>query len=127
MPPREVELGILERDLLQRPLLQRLGHGFSQGAHPYLWRHRLLGDETLRVNAMSADGRDSVVRLQPYHPRVHITQPARPEAEAPVVLDCVFWETDEKRVTLVWRGSLPAAHPGTVAGWEERCSYRVGW
>ena len=126
-PKREVDLGILDPDVMERPLLQRQRHEVAQGAHPYLWRHRLQGDEKIQVTAMSRDGRDFVVQLTPHHPRVFIKQFSDPEEEAPVVLDCVFVETDLDRVTMVWRGTLPARRLGVPRGWEEFCDHRVQW
>lgn len=127
VPPRELELGLLEPDLYQRPLMERVGHGIAQGSHPYLQRHRLQGDERISVTAMGQDGGDFVVELSPYRPGVHVTQPDQPEEKAPTVLDCVFLEPDHQRVTLVWRGSIQAHFPGMKAGWEQLCTYRVAW
>lgn len=124
-PQPETGLGILAPNVAKLPRLQRLRHEFAQGAHPYLWRHRLAGDEQIRVTAMSTDGRDFQVNLPARRPRIFIKQLTDSEETAPVVLDAVFIETDNDRVTLVWRGSLPARRPGMPRGWEKFCTHRV--
>lgn len=126
-PEPETGLGILAAHAAGLPRSQRIRHELAQGAHPYLWRHRLRGDEQLRVTAMSTDGRDFQVHLPDHRPRIYIKQFTGPEEPAPVVLDAVFVETDLDRVTLVWRGTLPARKPGMQRGWERFCAHRVVW
>ncbi|OQY11432.1 MAG: hypothetical protein B6I30_06805 [Desulfobacteraceae bacterium 4572_187] len=126
-PMREVKMGILERDLPQKPLLKRPKHGFAQGAHPYMWRHRLQGDERIRITHMSKDGRDFYVMLPPHRPKIFVRLFGGKEQMAPPVLDLVFIETDENRVTLLWRGSVPMDREHLMPDWEKECEYRVVW
>ena len=55
------------------------------------------------------------------------TPPATPESPAPVVLDCVFIETDRSQVSLVWRGTLPTPQPHLPHSWQQLCAARVAW
>lgn len=121
----EVELGILDPEMIKLPMARRQRHEYAQCAHPYLWRHRLTGEEQIRVDAMSPDGRDFEARLRPLRPRVLIKQFGRPETEAPTVLDCVFIETEKRQLTMLWRASVKAAADKLPPDWMERCSYKL--
>lgn len=126
-PQPETGLGLLAPDIRKIPRLKRVRHELAQGSHPFLWRHRLKGDEQIQVTAMSTDGRDFQVTLPAHRPHIFIKQPSEPEEAAPAVLDAVFIETDLDRVTLVWRGSLRAHKPEMPRGFECLCTHRVTW
>lgn len=127
LPDAELRMGLLEPDLADQPLFERAPHGYAQGAHPYLWRHRLLGDEEIRITHMSIDGREFRLQLPACPPRIFIKQFSAPASPALVVLDCIFVETDRSQVSLIWRGTLPAPHRHLPHGWQQFCEARVVW
>jgi hypothetical protein len=127
LPDAELRMGILAPDLLEKPLIERVHHAFAQGAHPYLWRHRLRGDEKIAVSHMSRDGREFLVQLPARPPKIFLKQGSASESPAPVVLDCVFIETDRSQVSLVWRGTLPTPQPHLPHSWQQLCAARVAW
>ena len=92
VPQREVMMGLLPPDLTRRSLLDRPKHQLAQGAHPYLWRHRLLGDERIECSGIGLDGAPLVVELPRLAPSVRIrpraakSEPPRPEARLDLVL-----------------------------------------
>lgn len=126
-PAAEVALGILPADLRQRPLIERMSDAFFQGAHPLLWRHRLRGDEQLRVTGMSPDGRDALCRLPGLRPHVAARVLGRALAEVPAALDVVTLETESRRLTMIWRATLAADDPTLPHRGELRADVAVDW
>jgi hypothetical protein len=128
MPQAEVDLGILPSNLNDLPLLRRPKHGFAQGAHPYLCRNRLHGDEKITVTHMSGDGRDFLISLPREKPHVSFRDHAKREHSLDCSLDLVFVETEKDQVTLLWRATL-LLDKGTKLPmkWQEQCEARVVW
>ena len=110
-PRAEVALGILAADAPLRPLLDRPSDAFFQSAQPHLWQHRLRGDEALCVTGMSADGRDTAVRLPGLAPRVDLRVDGRVREPVRASLDVVHLETERARLTLIWRASFRCEDP----------------
>lgn len=127
VPDPEARLGILERDIVDKPLLKRPKHGFSQGAHPFLARSRLVGDEELRVTAMSPDGRDFFAALPKERPRVRLSLLGASETTLQASLDLVFAETDRMILTLVWRATLMSEKKHLPVDWVSKSRYRIEW
>ena len=126
IPGAEVTLGLLRADEARYPLADRV-HRFAQGAHPYLCRHRLRGGEKLTVTSLANEGRDLVVTLPVHRPRVHLSLFGAKPQEVDASLDLVFVEGDERRITLLWRATLPAGREHLPAEWEANCPYRIEW
>jgi hypothetical protein len=127
VPVAEVRQGLLPADLTSRTLLARPKEGFAQGAHPYLWRTRLIGDEHIRVSAIGTDGAALDVALPSLLPSVRLRPPGGKEAVLPAELDLVYIAGDSRRVTLLWRASLAVDRPALPPGWEQQTSYKIEW
>ena len=127
VPEAEVQRKILPPDLGNIPLLLRPKHGFAQGAHPFLARRRLVGDETITVSAMSLDGRSFLVRLPGLRPAVKLhAADCRGQSIDPS-LDLVFLETDLSRLTLVWRSTWMTQLDRLPVGWDADARADVQW
>ena len=126
VPDAEVKLGLMRADEARYPLADRV-HRFAQGAHPYLCRHRLRGGEKLTVTSLAPEGRDLVVSLPTHRPLVHLSLFGAKSREVDASLDLVFVEGVERRVTLLWRATLPAGREHLPADWEATCPYRIEW
>jgi hypothetical protein len=126
IPDAEVKLGLLRADEARYPLAERV-HRFAQGAHPTLCRHRLRGGEKLTVTSLAREGRDLVVTLPDHRPNVHLSLFGAAMQQVDASLDLVFVEGDARRVTLLWRATLPALREHLPADWEAKCPYRVAW
>ena len=126
---REVMMGLLPPDLTRRSLLDRPKHQLAQGAHPYLWRHRLLGDERIECSGIGLDGAPLVVELPRLAPSVRIrpraakSEPPRPEAR----LDLVLVRAETRELTMVWRATVPATQADLVGPWPQSTPYSVQW
>lgn len=127
VPDPEARLGILDKDLGDVPLLERPKQGFAQGAHPFLARSRLIGDEELRGSAMSHDGRDFVAALPRERPRVLLRLLGGAEHALPASLDLVLAETDRMILSLVWRATLITEKKHLPIDWVSRSPYRIEW
>lgn len=129
VPAREVEMGLLPADLTRRPILERPKHHFAQGAHPYLWRHRLLGDEQIECSAIGQDGAPLSVKLPRLLPAVRIrplsskSEPPRPE----VKLDLVLVRAESRELTLLWRATVPATRADLIEHWQQNTPYTIHW
>lgn len=127
VPLAEVQRGILSADLPKIPLLKRPKHGFAQGAHPFLARWRLMGDESIRINAMSSDGRDFHVQLPGLKPAVKLTAADCRGQTIDASLDLVFLETDPCIVTLVWRSTWMTQLAHLPVDWEANAMADIIW
>lgn len=126
IPAAEVELGLMRADEVLYPLADRV-HRFAQGAHPYLCRHRLRGGEKITVTSLAKEGRDLTVSLPTHRPLVHLSLFGAKSREVDTSLDLVFVEGDERRLTLLWRATVPAGREHLPAEWEAQCPYRIEW
>ena len=127
IPDAELRMGLFNDGFPDASLFEPVDHAYAQGAHPYLRRHRLVGDEKIRITNMSLDARDFHLHLPASPPKIFIRQFSDSERSAPTVLDCVFVETDLNQVSLIWRGTLPAAQPHLPRGWHQFYEARVVW
>ncbi len=127
VPKAEIELGVLPADLRSRAVLERPKHGFAQGAHPYLWRHRLVGDEQIGCTAIGPEGAPLLVQLPGLRPRVNLRPLAGEQQQLPAELDLVLIEADAGHLTLVWRASLAVERGALVAGWDQNTPYSIDW
>lgn len=125
IPLRERELGFLPPNIAEIPIFSRPTHEFAQGAHPYLSRHRLVGDEQIRVTHMSPDGRDTVVRLPGHRPVVSMTLPGERESVVAAELDLVFLETETSQLSLLWRATCTSNRGELPEDWEEQTQISV--
>ena len=127
VPNAEVALGILPANLFSLPLLARPKHGFAQGAHPFLCRNRLAGDEEISISAMSRNTRPFRLVLPRARPTVHLRLPTGPEHVLPAALDLVFVETERQWLTLVWRASLllETEQLLRLTDLDRQCHYRI--
>ncbi|WP_437677277.1 DUF2169 domain-containing protein [Sorangium sp. So ce131] len=126
VPEAEVKLGLLRADEARYPLADR-AHRFAQGAHPFLYRNRLRGGERITVTSFAPEGQDLVVIIPDHRPRVHVSLFGAAEQEVAPLLDRVFVEGDERRVTLLWRASVAAGREHLPAEWRAKCPYRIDW
>lgn len=126
VPSAEVKLGILRPDEARYPLEERV-HRFAQGAHPYLCRNRFRGGEQISVSALGHEGRTLELTLPTHRPQIHVCTLAGTEEEATVSLDLVFLEADARRLTLLFRGTVPARKEHLPIEWQSRCPYRIQW
>ena len=127
VPDAEVQRKILSPELNAIPLLLRPKHGFAQGAHPFLARRRLCGDETIRISSMSVDGRDFLVKLPGLRPAVKLHAADCRGQSIDASLDLVFLETDLSRLTLVWRSTWMTQLDHLPVDWEANASAEVQW
>lgn len=127
VPEAEVQRRILAPDLASIPLLLRPKHGFAQGAHPFLARRRLSGDESIRVSAMSVDGRDFFVKLPGLLPSVKLQAADCDGQTIKASLDLVFLETEVSRLTLVWRSTWVTQLDYLPVDWETTARADVQW
>lgn len=127
IPEAERALGLFELDYETRPLVERAAHGFANGAHPYLARHRWHGDEVLRATHMARDGSDLGVRLPDLRPTARIKLPGDVWLEVPASLDLILVEAEQGTVSLLWRASLIHGRPALAIDWEERTEYEIRW
>ncbi len=127
VPEAEVQLGILDAGLTDLPLLRRPKHGFAQGAHPLLCRRRLVGDEALRVTAMSRDGRDFGVRLPGLAPKVKLFALDCKGTKLDASLDLVLVDTEASRLTLLWRATWMTEVEHPPLDWMTDARYEVLW
>jgi len=125
VPKIEVQKGILAKNLLQQELIDRPKHGFSQGAHPFLWQHRLNGNETIHISHMSVDGRDFLLRLPNQRPIIKGRFASKKRKKLYPELDLVFIETDKKLLTLLWRASTLIKDNQLRIDFEKQCEYDV--
>lgn len=125
VPKAELALGVLPADYPRLPLFKRPRLPFAQGAHPRLWRHRWLGDERLRVDAIGADGAPLEVALPGVVPEVRLRLPGEPEAVLAAELDLVLVAADARRVTLLWRATQVLARPLQGAEWKAQTSVTI--
>jgi hypothetical protein len=126
MPDAEVQLGLLRADEARYPLDDRI-HRFAQGAHPFLYRHRLRGGEHLTVTSLGPEGQDLVVTVPDHRPRIHLSLFGAAEREVEPLLDRVFLEGDARRLTLLWRATVAADREHLPPDWETKCPYRIQW
>lgn len=127
IPYTEVELGIFREGIEKIPVTSRPKHGFAQGSHPYLWRHRFQGDEEIRITHMSKDGRDFYVKLPNHVPKIKVRLFGGEVQQLQPMLDLVFIETEKDQVTLLWRGSTATKKDFIPPNWEDQCEYSVEW
>lgn len=115
VPWVEAELGLLSPGARKQPLHQRPSHRFAQGAHPFLWRYRLTGDEEILVDAVGDAGSMLRIALPGLRPSARVDcQDVDPEPSA-MTLDLVFVEAEARRVTMLWRTLLPVTTPAALS------------
>jgi hypothetical protein len=127
MPEREVSAGLVPPVLPQLGTPQRPWAILGRVASVPLQRHRLRGDEQLRVTHMGPDGDDLRVQLPGESPDVGLRLPGQRAVRLRAVLDLVFVEADEQVVTLVWRASLDPAPAHLPPEWEAATQTSVRW
>lgn len=125
-PEREIRMGILAANITDLPRPRRPKHGFAQGAHPFLCRHRWVGDETISVSTMSNDGRPTYVILPNMRPKVKLRAGDAYSVVLDASLDLVFLETEMERLTLVWRATW-MTKVELPLHWEANAEYEVQW
>lgn len=127
VPAAEVRQGLLPADLTRQSLLSRDKDGFAQGAHPYLWRERLLGDEKIRVTGLGTDGGPLEVALPSLQSVVRLRPLGAPELVLRAELDLVLISGDSRTVTLLWRASHVLDRLALPPTWEQQTSYTIEW
>ena len=127
VPELEVRRKILDPELPKIPLLLRPKHGFAQGAHPFLARRRLIGDEVIRITAMSSDGRDFLVKLPALKPWVKLSAADCHGQSIEASLDLVLLETDPAELTLLWRSTWITQVEHLPMNWEAAAEFDVVW
>jgi hypothetical protein len=127
VPTKEVDMGLCPANLREMPILARPKHPFAQGAHPRLWRHRLLGDERIRVDGIGFDGAPLLVQLPRLSPRVRLRMLDGAIHELATELDLVLVEGETRHVTLLWRAHALVGDLPLPPGWRERMPYTIEW
>jgi len=125
VPKIEIQKGILDKNLLQQELIDRPKHCFSQGAHPFLWQHRLKGNETIHISHMSIDGQNFLLNLPDQRPFIKGRFASKKRKKLYPELDLVFIETDKKMLTLLWRASVLINEKQLCIDVEKQCDYDV--
>ncbi|GEM_PF-5996795 len=126
-PPQiEIDLGLFTADLTSTPLIQRPKASFSQGAHPYMWRHRMQGGETVEVSTIGRDGSPLYLVIPDLKPSVRIRPEGARELRIPADLDLVFIEADARRLTLLWRATT-TLHTAPSPVWRNNTAYSIHW
>ena len=126
-PQKEFELGILDENFAKIPLIERPKYGFSQGAHPFLWRFRLDGNELITINKMAKDGNDFIVCLPNHIPKIKLSISSKMFKKLKPVLDYVFIETEKNQISLLWRASLIFKKKILTNDILQNCSYKIKW
>ena len=126
-PKKEVDMGLMEPDLPEKSILRRTNIRFSQCAHPYMWRHRLSGDEHIRIGHMTSDGRGFEVRLPGQRPKMELCFSGSERKLLEPCLDLVFIETEKNAVSLLWRGSSPIDETTITPDLLDRTEYRISY
>ncbi len=127
IPDAERRLGLFEEGWENKSVQTRSIHPFANGAHPYLCRKRLSGDETVKVTHTSPDGRDFVAKLPGLEPKVALKLVGDSKVVIPASLDLVFVETDSMQVTLVYRSTHLTKREHLPGDWIEKSEYNVMW
>jgi hypothetical protein len=127
LPAAERALGLFEADYEDRKPLERAKHGYANGAHPYLARHRLEGREKIRVTRTSSDGRDFVVELPGLEPTVSLKLVGEGKVKLPGALDLVLVDTEASALTLLYRATHFHGREHLPYDWVEKSEYRVDW
>ena len=127
VPDAERRLGLFEPGWEEKAITERSFHPFANGAHPYLCRHRFVGDEAIKIGQTSLDGRDFGVVLPALDPKVSLRLVGDPKVVLPSSLDLVFVEPDAEQVTLVWRATHLTRRPHLVPDWIEKSEYAIEW
>ena len=127
IPLAERRLGLFEPDWEDKAPGERSMHPFANGAHPYLCRNRLLGDETITVTHTSSDGRDFVAKLPNLQPKVSLRLCGGPKVVIPGSLDLVFVETDIDQITLLYRATHMSKREHLPLDWIAQSPYSVDW
>ena len=125
IPAAELALGVLPADFSRLPLFSRPRLPFAQGAHPHLWRHRLLGDERIAVTALGTDGAPFEAALPGLVPQVRLRLPGAREARPEAVLDLVLVTPDTRRVTLLWRAAQTLDRRPLETDWKRATSVTI--
>lgn len=126
-PDAERRLGFFEPGWDKKPITERSPHPFANGAHPYLCRNRLVGDEVVTVRRASKDGRDFVARLPGLAPTVSLRLLGEGALKIPGSLDLLLVETELEQVTLVYRATHFSKREHLPLDWIERSPYSVAW
>lgn len=125
-PQAEVDLGLLAADLTSTPVLQRPKTHFSQGAHPYMWRHRMHGNETVSISTIGSNGSPLHLVMPGLKPSVRVRLQGTREQHIPADLDLVFIEADTRRLTLLWRASV-ALDTVLSPTWRDEVAHSIHW
>ncbi len=127
IPDAERRLGLFEPGFEETDLHERPKHPFANGAHPYLQRHRLVGDEAIRISHTSRDGRDFGVILPGLTPTVSLRFLGGSKVTLPAALDTVLVMTESEEVTLVYRATHFTKKSELPLYWVEESPYDVAW
>jgi hypothetical protein len=127
LPMAERALGLFEADYEEKAPLERAKHGYANGAHPFLARHRLEGREKLVVTHTSPDGRDFVVQLPGLEPSVSLKLVGEGRVKLPGSLDLVLVDTEAETLTLLYRATHLHGREHLPYDWFERSEYRIDW
>jgi len=127
IPQAERRLGLFEPDWEDKTLADRAMHPFANGAHPYLCRNRLVGDEVVTVTHTSTDGRDFIAKLPGLEPKVSLRLVGGPKVVIPASLDLVFVETELDQVTLLYRATHMTKRDYLPIDWVAQSPYSIDW
>jgi hypothetical protein len=127
VPMAERRLGLFEEGWESKQLAERTIHPFANGAHPYLCRERLVGDEKVTVTHTAPDGRDFVAQLPGLAPRVGLRLLGEGKLVLPASVDLLFVEPELGQLTLVWRATHLTKREHLPIDWIERSPYEIEW
>ncbi len=127
VPEAERRLGLFEQGFEQKAIIDRPKHGFANGAHPYLARHRLAGDETIRIQGMSPDGSEIKTKLPGLSPRVSLKFVGDSVVVLPAAVDLVLVEAEQREVTMLWRATHMHKKEHLPLYWIEQTEYSIAW
>jgi hypothetical protein len=127
VPLPERRIGLFEEGWEKKSLTERSVHPFANGAHPYLCRDRLAGDEKVKITHTSADGRDFAAQLPGLAPRVSLRLLGESKVVIPASVDLLFVEPDLAQLTLVWRATYMTKRDHLPLDWVEKSPYEIDW
>lgn len=125
IPELEIKLGLVPENIVNSAIDKRPYYLFAQGAHPFLYQDRLVGDEKISLTHMSKNGDPLHLQLPDVSPVYEAVLYGKFLEKSTPVLDTVFIETEEERVTLVWRNSYRIGSVILKPDWEKECVWDV--